>query len=149
MDDENRKKLSKEERLEQREQKLAFSKHMYAMTMAYLQKHLKHLTTEGRGDCWLLAIMADFEVTDHEPLKANPEPEAAHRDLHQEARRHRPVGCRQGPQRRLQVSLRDVRHFFQRGRRRRGGVEECREDGGEEPLGATRSTTAKDQERRT
>ena len=79
MDDENRKKLSQEERLEQREQKLAFSKHMYALTMAYLQKHLKHLTTEGRGDCWLLAIMADFEVTDHEPLKANPEPEAAHR----------------------------------------------------------------------
>ena len=47
---------------QQREQKLAFSKHMYAMVMAYLDNHLEHLTTEGKGDCWLLSILADFEV---------------------------------------------------------------------------------------
>ena len=47
-------------------QKLDFSKNMYAIAMAYLEKHLKHLTTEGKGDCWLLAIMADFEVTNPE-----------------------------------------------------------------------------------
>ena len=57
--DENRKKLGKEEKEKQREQKLAFSKNMYAMATAYMQTHLKHLTTEGRGDCWLLAILAE------------------------------------------------------------------------------------------
>ena len=37
---------------------------LYAMAVAYLKKHLERLKTEGRGDCWLLAIMAGFEVTD-------------------------------------------------------------------------------------
>ena len=41
--DENRKKLGKEEKEKQREQKLAFSKNMFALAMAYLEKHL------GRG----------------------------------------------------------------------------------------------------
>ncbi len=45
-------------------QKLDFSKNMYAIAMAYLEKHLKRLKTEGKGDCWLLSIMAGFEVTD-------------------------------------------------------------------------------------
>ena len=62
--DENRKKLGKEEKEKQREQKLAFSKNMYAIAMAYLEEHLEHIKTEGRGDCWLLTIMAGFEVTD-------------------------------------------------------------------------------------
>ena len=63
MDGDNRKKqLNQEEKAQQREQKLAFSKHMYAMVMAYLDNHLEHLTTEGKGDCWLLSILADFEV---------------------------------------------------------------------------------------
>ena len=39
-------------------QKLDFSKNMYAIAMAYLEKHLKRLKTEGKGDCWLLSIMA-------------------------------------------------------------------------------------------
>ena len=47
-------------------QKLDFSKNMYAIAMAYLEKHLKRLKTEGKGDCWLLSIMAGFEVTDSE-----------------------------------------------------------------------------------
>ena len=46
---------------------------MYAMAMAYMQRHLKHLTTEGRGDCWLLAILAGFEILDPE-LVARLEP---------------------------------------------------------------------------
>ena len=37
---------------------------MYRMAMAHLEKHLEHLKTEGRGDCWLLSILAGFEVTD-------------------------------------------------------------------------------------
>ena len=39
---------------------------MYALAVAYLKNNLKHLQTEGRGDCWLLTIMAGFEVTDPE-----------------------------------------------------------------------------------
>ena len=34
------------------------------MAVTYLKNNLKHLKTEGRGDCWLLTIMAGFEVTD-------------------------------------------------------------------------------------
>ena len=60
----NRKKLTSQEKDKMREQKKSFSKSMYAMAVAYLKKHLERLKTEGRGDCWLLAIMAGFEVTD-------------------------------------------------------------------------------------
>ena len=60
----NRKKLTSQEKDKVREQKKSFSKSMYAMAVAYLKKHLERLKTEGRGDCWLLTIMAGFEVTD-------------------------------------------------------------------------------------
>ena len=60
----NRKKLTSQEKDKVREQKKSFSKSMYAMAVAYLKKHLERLKTEGRDDCWLLAIMAGFEVTD-------------------------------------------------------------------------------------
>ena len=46
-------------------QKLDFSKNMYAIAMAYLEKHLKRLKTEGKGDCWLLSILAGFEAPVH------------------------------------------------------------------------------------
>ena len=60
----NRKKLTSQEKDKVREQKKSFSKSMHAMAVAYLKKHLERLKTEGRGDCWLLTIMAGFEVTD-------------------------------------------------------------------------------------
>jgi hypothetical protein len=66
----NRKKLTSQEKDKVREQKKSFSKSMYAMAVAYLKKHLERLKTEGRGDCWLLTIMAGFEVTDPDLIKS-------------------------------------------------------------------------------
>ena len=59
-----RKKLTPQEKEQLRERKRSFSQNMYAMAVTYLKNNLKHLQTEGRGDCWLLTIMAGFEVTD-------------------------------------------------------------------------------------
>ena len=61
-----RKKLTPQEKDQLRERKRSFSQNMYAMAVTYLKNNLKHLQTEGRGDCWLLTIMAGFEVTDPE-----------------------------------------------------------------------------------
>ena len=66
----NRKKLTSQEKDKVREQKKSFSKSMYAMAVAYLKKHLERLKTEGRDDCWLLTIMAGFEVTDPDLIKS-------------------------------------------------------------------------------
>ena len=41
-----------------------FSQDMYAMAVAYLKNTLESIKTEGRGDCWLLTVMAGFEVKD-------------------------------------------------------------------------------------
>ena len=65
MDGDNRKKLTQEEKARQRQQKQDFSKNMYAIAMAYLKEHLKRLKTEGKGDCWLLSILAGFEAPVH------------------------------------------------------------------------------------
>ena len=44
-----------------------FAKDMYDYAMAYLQKTLERLTpTEGVGDCWLLSMLAGFEITDRD-----------------------------------------------------------------------------------
>ena len=65
-----RKKLTPQEKDQLRERKRSFSQNMYAMAVTYLKNNLKHLQTEGRGDCWLLTIMAGFEVTDPDLIKS-------------------------------------------------------------------------------
>ena len=45
-----------------RDLKRSFSQEMYAMAVAYLEKTLERIETEGRGDCWLLTSMAGFEA---------------------------------------------------------------------------------------
>ena len=50
--------------------------HMYmcAAALAQLEEHLEHMKTEGAGDCWLLSIMAGYEVTDPKLVaKLNPQ----------------------------------------------------------------------------
>ena len=47
-----------------REKQRSFTKEMYAFAVAYLQRTLERTRTEGIGDCWLLTIMASFEVKD-------------------------------------------------------------------------------------
>ena len=39
------------------------------MAVAYLEKTLERIQTEGVGDCWLLTIMAGFEVKDRKLVK--------------------------------------------------------------------------------
>jgi hypothetical protein len=43
-----------------------FSRNMYGTALAQLEEHLKRMKTEGVGDCWLLSILAGFEVKDPE-----------------------------------------------------------------------------------
>ena len=52
-----------------REMQRSFTKEMYAFAVAYLQRTLERTRTEGIGDCWLLTIMAGFEVKDRELVK--------------------------------------------------------------------------------
>ena len=47
-----------------RDLKRSFSQDMYAMAVAHLKDTLETTKTEGKGDCWLLTIMASFEVKD-------------------------------------------------------------------------------------
>ena len=47
-----------------REIQRSFTKDMYDFAVAYLQRTLERTPTEGIGDCWLLTIMAGFEVKD-------------------------------------------------------------------------------------
>ena len=66
MDDRERKEATESEkkRADSRQQWHDFSKLMYATAKASLEEHLERVQTEGMGDCWLLSIMAGFEVTD-------------------------------------------------------------------------------------
>ena len=43
-----------------------FSRNMYGAALAQLEEHLERMKTEGVGDCWLLSILAGFEVKDPE-----------------------------------------------------------------------------------
>ena len=61
-----RQRLTPQEYDQLRDLKRSFSQDMYAMAVAYLKNNLERIKTEGRGDCWLLTIMAGFEVTDPE-----------------------------------------------------------------------------------
>ena len=40
----------------------SFTKEMYDYAVAYLQRTLERTPTEGIGDCWLLTILAGFEI---------------------------------------------------------------------------------------
>ena len=59
-----RQRLTPQEYDRLRDLKRSFSQDMYAMAVAYLEQTLERIKTEGRGDCWLLTIMAGFEVKD-------------------------------------------------------------------------------------
>ena len=59
-----RQKLTVQDKDQLRELKRRFSQDIYAMAVAYLKNTLESIKTEGRGDCWLLTIMAGFEVKD-------------------------------------------------------------------------------------
>ena len=66
-----RQKLTVQDKDQLRELKRRFSQDMYAMAAAYrLKNTLESIKTEGRGDCWLLTIMAGFEVTDPDLVKS-------------------------------------------------------------------------------
>ena len=40
------------------------------MAVAHLQDTLERIETEGKGDCWLLTIMASFEVKGRNNVKS-------------------------------------------------------------------------------
>ena len=61
-----RQKLTVQDKDQLRELKRRFSQDMYAMAVAYLKNTLESIKTEGKGDCWLLTIMAGFEVKDRD-----------------------------------------------------------------------------------
>ena len=51
----------------------SFTKEMYDYAVAYLQRTLERITpTEGVGDCWLLSILAGFEITDRDLVQYVP-----------------------------------------------------------------------------
>ena len=77
MDGENRKKLTPAAKDQLRELKRSFSQDMYAMAVAHLEDPLEKIKTEGKGDCWLLTIMASFEVKDRNHVKNLSEPQRA------------------------------------------------------------------------
>ena len=52
-----------------REMQMSFTKRIYEYAVAYLQRTLERTRTEGVGDCWLLTIMAGFEVKDRELVR--------------------------------------------------------------------------------
>ena len=60
-----RQRLTPQEYDRLRDLKRSFSQDMYAMAVAHLEDPLEKIRTEGKGDCWLLTIMAGFEVKDH------------------------------------------------------------------------------------
>ena len=53
-----------------RDLKRSFSQDMYAMAVAHLEDPLEKIKTEGKGDCWLLTIMASFEVKGRNNVKS-------------------------------------------------------------------------------
>ena len=88
-----RQKLTVQDKDQLRELKRRFSQDMYAMAVAHLEDPLEKIKTEGKGDCWLLTIMASFEVKDRKHVKNLSEDHSAKSSAPQAAPRHRRVGC--------------------------------------------------------
>ena len=55
-------KITKEEKEHLRGLQMSFVKRMYEHAKEFLGRGLERWTTEGVGDCWLLTIMAGWEV---------------------------------------------------------------------------------------
>ena len=63
-DDDGNRKEPPTELQKARQDWLDFSRDMYGFALAQLEDDLERLETEGVGDCWLLSILAGFEVKD-------------------------------------------------------------------------------------
>ena len=70
-----------------REMQRSFTKEMYAFAVAYLQRTLERTPTEGVGDCWLLTILAGFEVK-HRELVTSVSADQRRIHLHLASPRH-------------------------------------------------------------
>ena len=66
-------KLTREEKEHLRGLQMSFVKRMYEHAKEFLGRGLERWTTEGVGDCWLLTIMAGWEVKDPALVNAVPD----------------------------------------------------------------------------
>ena len=66
-------KITKEEKEHLRGLQMSFVKRMYEHAKEFLGRGLERWTTEGVGDCWLLTIMAGWEVKDPELVNEVPQ----------------------------------------------------------------------------
>ena len=66
-------KITREEKEHLRGLQMSFVKRMYEHAKAFLQQGMERWETEGVGDCWLLTIMAGWEVKDPALVNAVPD----------------------------------------------------------------------------
>ena len=66
-------KVSRETKTRLRGLQMSFVKRMYEHAKEFLGRGLERWTTEGVGDCWLLTIMAGWEVKDPALVNAVPD----------------------------------------------------------------------------
>ena len=66
-------KVSRETKTLLRGLQMSFVKRMYEHAKAFLQQGMERWETEGVGDCWLLTIMAGWEVKDPALVNAVPD----------------------------------------------------------------------------
>ena len=66
-------KISREAKEHLRGMQRSWVKRMYECAKAFLQQGMERWETEGVGDCWLLTILAGWELNDRELVYEMPQ----------------------------------------------------------------------------